>query len=70
VDKATLSKWENDEDPVGVQSDLLIRFLALALGDGLQDKTSAAVAGFQNISLRRKPVRIELAARTLDYRYA
>jgi DNA-binding transcriptional regulator YiaG len=52
VDKATLSKWENSEDPVGAQSDLLIRILALALGDGLQEKTGAAVEGFPKISNR------------------
>ena len=69
VDKATLSKWENGEDPVGPQSDLLIRMLTLALGEGLQDKTSAVVAGFQKISHRPKPVKIELQARTLEYQY-
>jgi DNA-binding transcriptional regulator YiaG len=70
VDKATLSKWENSEDPVGPQSDLLIRMLALALGDGLQEKTSAAVEGFPKISNRRKPVKIEVQSASLDYRYA
>jgi DNA-binding transcriptional regulator YiaG len=70
VDKSTLSKWENSEDPVGAQSDLLIRLLALALGDGLQDKTSAAIEGFPKISNRRKPVKIEVQSAGLDYTYA
>jgi putative zinc finger/helix-turn-helix YgiT family protein len=70
VDKATLSKWENGEDPVGAQSDLLIRMLALALGDGLQDKTSAIVEGFPKISRRQKPVKIQVRSASLDYRYA
>ena len=38
VDKTTLSKWENNADPVGDQSDRLIRALVLVLGEGLQDK--------------------------------
>jgi DNA-binding transcriptional regulator YiaG len=70
VDKATLSKWENDEDPVGVQSDLLIRMFTLALGDGLSAKAEAMVKGFEHISARRKPVRIEVQAGTLEYEYA
>lgn len=70
VDKATLSKWENGEDPVGAQSDLLIRMLALALGDRLQDKIPGMAAGFDKISPRRKPVGIQVKAATLEYRYA
>ncbi|MEK7408316.1 MAG: hypothetical protein AAB225_24860, partial [Acidobacteriota bacterium] len=38
VDRTTLSKWENDDDPVGEQSDRLIRMLALGLGEGLKEK--------------------------------
>lgn len=30
VDKTTLSKWENNDDPVGTQSDLAIRMLAMS----------------------------------------
>jgi len=32
IDKTTLSKWENNADPVGEQSDRLIRTIAFAKG--------------------------------------
>jgi DNA-binding transcriptional regulator YiaG len=38
VDKTTLSKWENNDDPVGKNSDRLIRLTVLGIGDGLQEK--------------------------------
>jgi putative zinc finger/helix-turn-helix YgiT family protein len=34
VDPATISKWENEEDPVGPQSDLLMRALVHANSQG------------------------------------
>src|SRR5215469_3545904 len=43
VDRSTLSKWENNEDPVGAQSDLAIRMLVMSLDDALRDKLSAVV---------------------------
>jgi DNA-binding transcriptional regulator YiaG len=70
VDRTTLSKWENGEDPVGAQSDLLIRMLALALGDGLQEKTSAAIEGFPKIGNRPRAVQIQVQSSSLDYHYA
>jgi DNA-binding transcriptional regulator YiaG len=43
IDRSTLSKWENGEDPVGAQSDLAIRMLVMSLDDGLRDKLSDVV---------------------------
>jgi DNA-binding transcriptional regulator YiaG len=37
VTKHTVSKWENGEDPVGPQSDRLIRAVSVCLGEALQD---------------------------------
>lgn len=37
MDPSTVSKWENNEDPVGQQSDLLIRALVTAKEDGSMD---------------------------------
>jgi len=69
VDKATLSKWENDDDPVGEQSDLLIRVTALALGKDLAEKAEETVRGFENIKQSRRHVRIEVDSRTLQHEY-
>jgi DNA-binding transcriptional regulator YiaG len=43
VDRTTLSKWENNDDPVGAQSDLAIRMLVMALDDKLKSKLSGVV---------------------------
>ena len=38
IDRSTLSKWENGEDPVGTQSDLAIRMLVMSLDNSLRGK--------------------------------
>ena len=43
VDKTTLSKWENNDDPVGTQSDLAIRLIVMSLDKGLKKKLSEVV---------------------------
>jgi YgiT-type zinc finger domain-containing protein len=43
IDRTTLSKWENNDDPVGAQSDLAIRMLVMALDDKLKSKLSGVV---------------------------
>lgn len=70
VDKTTLSKWENDDDPIGEQSDRLIRAVTLALGEGLKDRIEEIVRAFGCIQETRREVRIEMDARTLSYQYA
>jgi len=46
VDKSTLSKWENDEDPIGTANERLIRSLVLTLGDGLKERSEEGVRSF------------------------
>ena len=70
VDKTTLSKWENNDDRVGDQSDRLIRTLALALGEGLQDKLREVVEMFPKIRKSPKRTRIEIDAEKMSYEYA
>lgn len=49
VHKSNLSKWENNEDKIGEQSDRLIRTVAMALGEGLQKKAAEVVRSFPSI---------------------
>lgn len=70
VDKTTLSKWENNEDKVGAQSDLLVRTVALALGDGLAAKAEQYVRDFERIQKSRKPVKVNVNPATNEYQYA
>src|SRR5882762_4279340 len=46
VDKSTLSKWENDDDPVGTANERLIRSVALSLGDGLKERSEEGIRSF------------------------
>ncbi len=70
VDKTTLSKWENNDDRVGDQSERLIRLLALVLGEGLQGSTASTVEAFPRIKDRKPPVRIEIDSEKMSYQYA
>ena len=70
VDKTTLSKWENNDDRVGDQSDRLIRLLVLALGEGLQGFAASTVEAFPGIKDRKPPVRIEIDSEKMSYQYA
>lgn len=72
VDSTTLSKWENDHDKLGQQSDLLIRSVALALGDGLRSKMTELVRHFEQVAPKKKAVKVEITANpeTEQYEYA
>lgn len=71
VDRATLSKWENDEDRIGPQSDLLVRAVTLTLGEGLQERAGEFVRDFEHIKSKAKShARLNVDARTLEFEYA
>jgi putative zinc finger/helix-turn-helix YgiT family protein len=50
VDKTTVSKWENEADQIGEQSDLLIRSVAITLSDLSKDLGRKIVEGFGEIA--------------------
>lgn len=70
VHKTNLSKWENNEDKAGDQSDRLIRAVALVLGDGLKEKMEQVVRSFPRIQKTEKRGRIAIESRDLSYSYA
>ncbi|MGH9794760.1 MAG: hypothetical protein ACRD5G_08315 [Candidatus Acidiferrales bacterium] len=71
VDKTTVSKWENNDDPVGEQSDLLVRCVAVALGgNSLKGRMEEAVRQFENIKDRRKKIGFQVNAETREVEYA
>jgi putative zinc finger/helix-turn-helix YgiT family protein len=59
-DKAVLSRWENDREPVGSKSDLLIRTIAVILGEGLEGQRQEVVKSFPKIEEEARKVRWEL----------
>jgi putative zinc finger/helix-turn-helix YgiT family protein len=70
VDKTTLSKWENNQDPIGDQSDRLIRVIALSLGDGLKEELKELITRrFGEIGDEDRSVDIQMNAETLAYQY-
>lgn len=85
IDKTTLSKWENNEDPVGTQSDLTIRMLIMSQDTALKEKITEVVnENFEKIQFnqgsekKRKRSRkyvpqrttIEVNTSDLSYSYA
>jgi transcriptional regulator with XRE-family HTH domain len=74
VDKTTLSKWENNDDVVGSQSDRLIRLTVLGLGEGLREKLDEVIRTvFPNIrrtGAKTAPkVGIEIDSKKLTHQY-
>ena len=69
-DKATLSKWENDEDPIGTSSDRLIRSVALALGPGLKNRSEEGVRSFTWITDQSHHGPMNVDMETLEVQYA
>ena len=65
VDKTSISKWENDEDKIGPQSDRLIRLVVTALGKGMGD--SRDVVNRFNKMVSQRPKRPMLNLDSKDY---
>lgn len=70
VSKTTISKWENDDDPIGEQSDRLLRVFALALGDGLEAKLKEMIEMFPRIESEAQEIGIEINPAAMSYQYA
>jgi len=70
VDKTTVSKWENDRDPVGNQSDRLIRLIVIGLGDGLEAKLKAVVGNLPKIGTSSPRMNIEVDLEKMSFQYA
>jgi len=69
-DKAVLSRWENDHEPVGSKSDLLIRAIAVILGEGLREDSEKVIKGFPKIEDGPRKVRWELDPEHLSVAFA
>jgi len=70
VDKTTLSKWENNEDPIGVQSDLLARAVVIARDKRLEKRAADHIRAFEKIADKQKRVRVEVDTEKREYAYA
>lgn len=72
IDKTTLSKWENNDDKVGSQSDLLVRSYALNLGEGMKEKVQETMRMFDtiNVTKKKKGATVEVDAQTNECQYA
>jgi len=70
IDKTTISKWENDEDPIGQQSDLLIRSLVLLKDEALRRLAAAPESRFPQIEEARRRPKINYDVLTGDLGYA
>jgi YgiT-type zinc finger domain-containing protein len=69
-DKAVLSRWENDHEPAGARSDLLIRSVTVVLGEGLRADSERIVKNFPTIQDGAKKVRWEIESEHMTVVYA
>jgi len=70
VNKTTLSKWENNEDPIGLQSDLLARAIVISRDKRLEKRAADHIRAFEKIADQQKRVRVEVDPDKLEYEYA
>lgn len=71
VDKTTVSKWENDDDPVGIQSDLLLRLLAAYQDEELQQHIRPDIrTAFEQMREQSKRVSLQIDSQKMEYEYA
>jgi DNA-binding transcriptional regulator YiaG len=70
INKTTLSKWENNEDPIGLQSDLLARAVVISRDKKLEKRAADHIRAFEKIADKQKHVRVEVDAETREYEYA
>lgn len=70
VDKTTLSKWENNEDPIGLQSDLFLRAVVMSLDEQLREGVPKLIQYFREAVNKQERVRVEVDAKTLEFEYA
>jgi transcriptional regulator with XRE-family HTH domain len=70
VNKTTLSKWENNEDPNGLQSDLSARAIVISRDKRLEKRAADHIRAFEKIANQQKHVRVEVDPEKLVYEYA
>ncbi len=70
IDKTTLSKWENNEDAIGLQSDLLARAVVISRDKRLEKRAADHIRAFEKIANKRKRVRVKVDPERLAYEYA
>ena len=71
IDKTTLSKWENDADQAGEQSDRLIRAIVMLTSDELQARRPELVARLRQARKAKLKTNINVPANAprLTYQY-
>jgi YgiT-type zinc finger domain-containing protein len=70
VDKTTLSKWENNEDPIGIQSDLWARTVVMSRDKRLEKRAADHIRTFEKMANKQKRVRVEVDMQKHEYAYA
>ena len=70
VDKTTLSKWENNEHPIGIQSDLWARTIVTSHNKELAKRATDHIRAFEKIADQEKRVRVEIDTEKHAYEYA
>ena len=70
IGKTTISKWENGHDPVGPQSDRLLRLVVAAKGQGLKGIMDHVVDSMIRIEDVEMPFHLEMNPASHSFHYA
>jgi DNA-binding transcriptional regulator YiaG len=72
IDPTTLSKWENDSDGIGAQSDRLVRLLVTTMSKELRPKSEELVNALWEITdcYSKSDQVLQIDPETLEYEYA
>lgn len=70
VDKTTLSKWENNDDPIGFRSDVWARTVVMSRDKRLEKRAADHIRAFEQIADKQKHVRLEVDAKSHEAVFA
>ena len=70
ANKTTLSKWENNEDPIPIRTDVYARMMVISRDKGLEKRAADHIRAFAKVADKQKHLRLEVDTQKHDYEYA
>lgn len=70
IQRETISRWETGDQPIGPQSDRLIRLIAVGLNEGLQNRMRDVIQQFESMKKPVKKVGVTVNPKTGKYEYS
>lgn len=70
ANKTTLSKWENNEDPIPIRTDIYARMMVISRDKRLEKRAADHIRAFANVADKQKRVRVEVDIEKGEHVYA